>query len=281
MQLLQTVNTLQSATRSLCADGERIALVPTMGALHAGHMALVEEAKRRADKVAVSIFVNPKQFGPNEDYDAYPRPADQDIAKLRAAGVDMLWAPSVLEMYPTGFATTVSVSKLPDHLCGAARPGHFDGVTTVVAKLFAQVRPDYAVFGEKDWQQLAIIRRMAADLNLGVEIIGVATKRESDGLALSSRNAYLSPEERRAALAFPNALMTAVAALENGGDVTKILTQANADILAGGFNSVDYVALVDAESLAPLERLTGSARLISAARIGKTRLIDNFAVKAP
>ncbi len=281
VQLLQTVNTLQSATRSLCADGERIALVPTMGALHAGHMALVEEAKRRADKVAVSIFVNPKQFGPNEDYDAYPRPADQDIAKLRAAGVDMLWAPSVLEMYPTGFATTVSVSKLPDHLCGAARPGHFDGVTTVVAKLFAQVRPDYAVFGEKDWQQLAIIRRMAADLNLGVEIIGVATKRESDGLALSSRNAYLSPEERRAALAFPNALKTAVAALEGGGEVAKILTQANADILAGGFNSVDYVALVDAESLAPLERLTGSARLISAARIGKTRLIDNFAVKAP
>jgi pantoate--beta-alanine ligase len=278
VQLLQTVNALQNATRALRGAGDKIALVPTMGALHDGHMALIDAAKHAADHVVVSIFVNPKQFGPNEDFDAYPRPAEADAKRLRGAGVDMLWMPSVAEMYPTGFATTVSVAGLADQLCGAARPGHFDGVTTVVSKLFAQVRPDVAIFGEKDWQQLTIIRRMTADLDLGVSIVGIPTQREKDGLARSSRNAYLSATERRAAIAFPNALKKAVTALENGAAFQETLNAAKRDILAGGFQSVDYITLVEANSLAPLEKLTTPARLISAVRIGKTRLIDNFAV---
>jgi pantoate--beta-alanine ligase len=278
VQLLQTVNALQIATKALRGSGDKIALVPTMGALHDGHMALVDAAKSAADHVVVSIFVNPKQFGPNEDFDAYPRPAEADVKRLRGAGVDLLWMPSVAEMYPAGFATTISVAGLADQLCGAARPGHFDGVTTVVAKLFAQVRPEIAIFGEKDWQQLTIIRRMTADLDLGVTVVGMPTQREEDGLARSSRNAYLSATERRAAIAFPNALKKAVAALENGAAVQETVLAAERDILDGGFHTVDYVTLVDANTLTPLEKLTTPARLISAVRIGKTRLIDNFAV---
>jgi pantoate--beta-alanine ligase len=279
VQLLQTVNALQIATKALRGSGKTVALVPTMGALHDGHLALVKAAKRAADYVVVSIFVNPKQFGPNEDFDAYPRPADADITQLHAAGVDLLWMPSVAEMYPAGFATTISVAGLADRLCGVARPGHFDGVTTVVAKLFAQVRPDVAIFGEKDWQQLTIIRRMTADLDLGVTVVGMPTQREEDGLARSSRNAYLSATERRAATAFPTALKKAVTALENGAAVQETLIAAERDIIAGGFHTVDYVTLVDANSLAPLEKLTKPARLISAVRVGKTRLIDNFSVE--
>jgi pantoate--beta-alanine ligase len=278
VQLLQTVNALQIATKALRGSGDKIALVPTMGALHDGHMALVDAAKSAADHVVVSIFVNPKQFGPNEDFDAYPRPAEADVKRLRGAGVDLLWMPSVAEMYPAGFATTISVAGLADQLCGAARPGHFDGVTTVVAKLFAQVRPEIAIFGEKDWQQLTIIRRMTADLDLGVTVVGMPTQREEDGLARSSRNAYLSATERRAAIAFPNALKKAVAALENGAAVQETVLAAERDILDGGLHTVDYVTLVDANTLTPLEKLTTPARLISAVRIGKTRLIDNFAV---
>lgn len=276
MQTIQTVDALRSCTKTIREGGATIALVPTMGALHDGHIALVEEARRRADAVAVSIFVNPTQFGPNEDFDAYPRQYESDAAKLKAAGVSLLWLPEVSEMYPAGFATHVSVAGLPDRLCGAARPGHFDGVATVVAKLFNQVRPDMAVFGEKDWQQLAIIRRMAADLDLGVEIIGVLTQREDDGLARSSRNAYLSPEERAAAVALPRALGAAVSAIEGGAPIEAALDAARAAILKGGFASVDYVECVDAASLAPLEILNAPARILAAARIGKTRLIDNL-----
>ncbi len=278
MQLIQTINALLSARADLSAEGGRIALVPTMGALHAGHMALVDEAKKRADRVIVSIFVNPKQFGPTEDLDAYPRPADADAALLTAAGVDLLWMPPVSEVYPAGFATTISVAGLPDRLCGAARPGHFDGVTTIVAKLFLQTRPDIAIFGEKDWQQLAIIRRMTRDLDLGVSILGLPTQRDADGLALSSRNAYLSPENRARAVALPNALRKAAAAIEAGGSVQAALTRAQNDILGGGFTSTDYVELVDAETLEPMTELTEAARILAAARIGNTRLIDNFPV---
>lgn len=278
MQTIHDRAALSAHLSGYRAAGETLALVPTMGALHDGHMALVADAKRRADRVAVSIFVNPKQFGPNEDFDAYPRPAEADSAKLKAAGVDVLWMPSVAEMYPAGFATTIRVEGLPDRLCGAARPGHFDGVATVVAKLLTQVRPDLAIFGEKDWQQLAIIRRMAADLDLGVEIIGFPTQREEDGLALSSRNAYLTDEERAAAVALPRALGDAAHAIEAGQDIGTTLANVTPMLLNAGFSDVDYVELVDAQTLVPLEKLDRPGRLLAAARIGKARLIDNLPV---
>ncbi len=278
VQTIDRVNSLRSAIHDLRREGKRIALVPTMGALHAGHLALITEAKRHADAVVVSIFVNPKQFGPNEDFDAYPRPAEADVQKLLAAGIDILWMPSVPEVYPAGFATTIAVSGLPDRLCGAARPGHFDGVTTIVAKLFNQVQPDCAIFGEKDWQQLAIIRRMVVDLNLPLEIIGLTTQRAADGLALSSRNAYLSEVDRVRALALPAALRTAKLRLEAGKNADQILAAARQEILSGGFSSIDYVEFVDAQSLEPLKNANAVGRVLAAAKIGKTRLIDNFPV---
>ena len=223
MQIVTELATLSAIVQGWQRDGEDVALVPTMGALHRGHLTLVAEAKHRARRVVVSIFVNPTQFGPNEDLAAYPRQEEEDAAKLRAAGVDLLWLPKVETMYPAGFATSISVSGVTADFCGAARPGHFDGVATVVAKLFNQVRPDRALFGEKDYQQLAVIRRMATDLNLPVEVIGVPTVREADGLALSSRNAYLAADERANAVALSRSLQTAKAAIEAGetGKVVK------------------------------------------------------------
>ena len=258
--------------------GETIALVPTMGALHAGHLALVAEAGKRGGRVVVTIFVNPLQFGANEDLDAYPRQEVADVALLETGACDLLWLPSADELYPAGFATTVSVSGISERWEGAARPGHFDGVATVVAKLFAAVRPDLAVFGEKDFQQLAVIRRMTADLGLGVEVIGAATVRESDGLALSSRNAYLSADERRRALALPQTLETARAAVLGGMPVAAVLAEAKQQLAAAGFAPIDYVGLVDAATLEPLAAPAGEMRLIAAARIGTTRLIDNIRV---
>lgn len=247
-----------------------------MGALHAGHMALVDAARRAADRVVVSIFVNPKQFGPNEDLAKYPRKELADARMLTAAGADVLWMPPVEVMYPDGFATNISVSGISDVLDGAHRPGHFDGVATVVAKLFTQVRPDVALFGEKDWQQVAVIRRMATDLNLDLEIQGVPTQREDDGLALSSRNAYLADEDRSRAVALPRALGAAERAIALGGDPEAALAQAREALAGAGFD-VDYVELVDSETLgAPVP---GRAmRLLAAARIGGTRLIDNVPV---
>lgn len=253
-----------------------MALVPTMGALHDGHMALVEAAKRAAQRVVVSIFVNPRQFGPNEDLAKYPRKELADSRMLSNAGVDLLWLPPVEVMYPEGFATNISVSGVSDVLDGAHRPGHFDGVATVVAKLFNQVRPDVALFGEKDWQQLAVIRRLVADLDLDVEIQGVPTQREDDGLALSSRNAYLIPEERAQAVALPRALGLAERAIAKGTDPETALAQAREMLTAAGF-AIDYVALADAETLGdPIEGRP--MRLLAAARIGGTRLIDNIPV---
>ncbi|MES2442174.1 MAG: pantoate--beta-alanine ligase [Pseudomonadota bacterium] len=276
MQTIRDLAALRNAVSGFRTAGERVALVPTMGALHAGHMALVDAAKRQADRVVVSIFVNPKQFGPNEDLAQYPRKEMADSAMLSKAGVDLLWLPPVEAMYPAGFATNVSVSGVSDGLDGAARPGHFDGVATVVAKLFNQVRPDVALFGEKDFQQLAVVRRMAVDLDMGLEVVGVATRRDDDGLALSSRNAYLAPEDRARAVTLPRALGVAERSIAKGGDPDAALAQARESLTAAGF-AVDYVALVDAETLgdpAPGRPL----RLLAAARIGGTRLIDNIPV---
>jgi pantoate--beta-alanine ligase len=278
VQTLRDLPALRAAVAALKRDGKPLALVPTMGALHDGHMALVEEARRHGRHVAVSIFVNPKQFGPNEDLDAYPRREAKDAQMLAAAGVDILWAPTVEVMYPVGFATNISVSGVSEGLDGAARPGHFDGVATVVTKLFNQVRPDVAIFGEKDYQQLAVIRRMVSDLDLPIEIIGMPTQRAEDGLALSSRNAYLSEEERKAALALPRALGEAKRQIEKGEPVEGALAKAITTLGQHGFNPVDYVTLCDAATLEPMTLLDRPARLLGAARLGRTRLIDNIAV---
>ncbi len=258
-----------------------VALVPTMGALHEGHLALVREARRRARHVVVSIFVNPRQFGPKEDLGRYPRQQAADSAMLEAEGVSLLWSPDVTEMYPAGYATTVSVGGVSEGLCGAARPGHFDGVGTVVCKLFNQVQPDIALFGEKDWQQLAVIRQMARDLDLllprAEAIIAVPTEREPDGLARSSRNALLSPQDRAAAAQLPRAMQAALVKLRGGADISGTLRELEVGLVAGGFAAVDYAELRDAATLAPMASLgTNPARLFVAARIGGTRLIDNI-----
>lgn len=276
MQTVRQLAELREAIAAFREAGERVALVPTMGALHDGHMALVEAAKRVADRVVVSIFVNPIQFGPNEDLAKYPRRELADSRMLASAGADLLWMPAVEVMYPEGFASTVSVAGVSEVLDGAHRPGHFNGVATVVTKLFNQVQPQTALFGEKDWQQLAVIRRMASDLDMAIEIVGVPTQREDDGLALSSRNAYLMPEDRARAIALPRALGAAERTISDGGDVSAALAQARETLTAAGFE-IDYVALVDAETLG--DPVPGKARrLLAAASIGGTRLIDNIPV---
>ena len=276
---MQTIHTIEALRTARARLRGRLALVPTMGALHEGHLSLVREAQTRADHVAVSIFVNPRQFGANEDLDAYPRRLERDCALLEPLGVELVWAPAAAEMYPAGYATNVSVSGVSEGLCGAARPGHLAGVATVVCKLFNQVRPDLALFGEKDWQQLAVIRRMARDLDLEYprEISGSPTVREADGLALSSRNAYLSLEDRTRAAILPAAMKKAIAEISGGKPVGDALNRLTAALLSGGFASIDYAELRDAESFAILtERPTDFARLLVAARIGGTRLIDNM-----
>jgi pantoate--beta-alanine ligase len=278
LQIIREASQLPSALIAVGAGGQSLALVPTMGALHSGHLKLITEASRVADRVAATIFVNPLQFGANEDFDRYPRQEEKDAAMLEEAGCDLLWLPQPGEFYPAGFATTVSVKGVSDRWEGEARPGHFDGVATVVAKLLCAVRPDIALFGEKDFQQLAVIRRMALDLQLGIEVLGVPTVRDEDGLALSSRNAYLSPEERSNAVELPRALNEAAEAISSGLLVSDALAAAKARLTRAGFSRIDYVALVNALTLEPLEQAGGPMRLIAAALIGRTRLIDNIAV---
>lgn len=282
MQIVRQVDPLRNAVARLRKQGP-VALVPTMGALHQGHLALVREARARAAHVVVSIFVNPRQFGAGEDLGRYPRQLDADCALLGAEGASLVWAPDAATIYPEGYATTVTVGGVSAGLCGSVRPGHFDGVATVVLKLFNQVEPDLAVFGEKDWQQLAVVRRMARDLDLTrprcAAIHGVATVREADGLALSSRNAYLSPADRRRAAALPAAMRAAAASLADGAPIAAEMAALQAALLAAGFDAVDYAEVRDAESLAPLGTLGAApSRLLVAARIGGTRLIDNLAI---
>ena len=275
---MQIVRNSEELARARARLKGGLALVPTMGALHAGHLALIAAAKKRADCVAATIFVNPAQFGPGEDFGRYPRQEREDIALLEQAGCDLLWAPAVSDIYPDGFATKVMVKGVSERWEGEARPGHFDGVATVVAKLLLSVRPDLALFGEKDFQQLAVIRRMTSDLLIPVKIVGVPTIREPDGLALSSRNRYLLAEEREQATALPRALEAARAAIRSGTPVSEVLAEALRALRNGGFSRVDYFALVDAATLEPVDSATGDLRLIAAAVIGTTRLIDNIAV---
>jgi pantoate--beta-alanine ligase len=280
VQIIRELAALRAAVQGLRGEGKRIALVPTMGALHAGHMALVEEGFRRADAVIASLFVNPKQFGVHEDLGRYPRRERADAQLLEKQGCEILWAPPVEQVYPEGFATTVSVAGVSEVLEGASRPGHFDGVATVVLKLLNQVGPDVALFGEKDWQQLAVIRRMVADLDLPCEIIGVPTVRDDQGLALSSRNAYLTEEELARARALPRALGEAAAVIGRGEPVAGAIATAITRLAEAGFDPIDYVTLRDATTLAPRDTLANEpARLLAAVRIGGARLIDNLPVE--
>lgn len=278
LDIVRSVADLRARVKYWRDQGLSVAFVPTMGALHRGHLTLVETGLELADRVVASIFVNPTQFGPNEDLSRYPRQEAKDAEALYEAGCHLLFAPNVEEMYPQGFATSVSVAGVSEGLCGTVRPGHFAGVATVVTKLLLQCLPDLALFGEKDWQQLAVIRRLARDLDIPVEIVGVPTVREADGLAMSSRNAYLSPEERAIAPAIHRALVAVAEGLKAGRPAEELCHRAAADLIAAGFKSVDYVEVRDADSLAPLATLTRPARILAAARLGGARLIDNIGV---
>jgi pantoate--beta-alanine ligase len=278
--VVRTVAGLRAQVGAWRAEGHRIGLTPTLGALHEGHLSLVALARARADRVVASIFVNPTQFGPGEDFEAYPRDEARDAALLTEAGCDLLYAPMAGEMYAPGFSTTVTVAGVSEPMDGQARPGHFAGVATVVAKLLAQCAPDVAVFGEKDYQQLQVIRRMVADLDIAVEIVGAPTVRAPDGLALSSRNAYLTPSERPLAPRLHRALAEAADRLRAGAPVAETEARAAAALLAAGFSRVDYLEVREAASLARLGPgpIECEARILAAAVLGKTRLIDNLAV---
>lgn len=276
---VHTVADLRAQVSEWRAAGLKIALVPTMGALHDGHISLTQLARTYADRVIVSVFVNPTQFGPTEDFAAYPRtlPADQKI--LADAGVELCFAPSVEEMYPAGFATRLHIDNLTDMLCGAARPGHFDGMAQIVTKLLLQALPDIALFGEKDYQQLMVIKRFVTDLNIPVEIIGGPIHRETDGLAMSSRNRYLSPDERKTATTLSQVLSSIAERASRGDAIEPLLETGRQQIASVGFDPVDYLEIRDAENLELLHgKIDRPARVFVAARLGKARLIDNMAI---
>ncbi|HEX8434954.1 pantoate--beta-alanine ligase [Archangium sp.] len=280
--VLRTVAETAAWAESIRRSGRRLALVPTMGYLHDGHLSLMREGRNRADVVAASIFVNPTQFGPSEDLSRYPRDMTGDLAKCASVGVEVVFAPEPAEVYPPGFQTYVDVEKVSQGLCGARRPGHFRGVATVVTKLLCLFKPHVALFGEKDYQQLQVIRALERDLNLGVEIVGMPTLREADGLAMSSRNAYLSPEDRKRALALSRGLSAARALCEGGTrEAQALVGVVRRELEAAGLRE-DYVELMDATSLTPLSAVTPGqpARLLVAAFVGTTRLIDNQPIGA-
>lgn len=280
--IVRTVAEMREHVRAWKAAGQRVALVPTMGALHEGHLSLIRLAQQHADRVIASVFVNPKQFAPHEDFDAYPRGEAADAERLASVGCDLLFAPNAAEMYAPGFSTLVTVSGVSEPLEGAARPQFFGGVATVVAKLFIQSQADTAVFGEKDYQQLQVVKRMARDLDIPIEIIGAPTARAEDGLALSSRNAYLSPDERAAAVALPAAMRAVAQAVASGGRIDEAEAVAVEALKAAGFRQVDYVEVREASDLSrlgpgPIGDAEG--RILVAAWLGGTRLIDNMAVE--
>ena len=276
METVTTAHAMQAWADAEHRAGRRIALVPTMGALHEGHLALVAEARRRAERVVVSIFVNPMQFNRRDDFDRYPRTLDDDAAACAAVGVDAIYAPTAAAMYPEGFNAHVEVAKLTEPLCGAARPGHFRGVTTVVTKLFHAVRPDVAVFGEKDFQQLAVIRRMSADLDFGIDIVGVPTIREADGLAMSSRNRLLSSAEREAARCVPRALDEATSAVARGETRAAAVVAAATSVLAAEPRArLEYAETRDPATLEVVEEVNVPTLLALAVWVGSVRLIDN------
>lgn len=279
--VVRSVDELRACVREARKGGSKVGLVPTMGALHHGHLSLVAEAAKDADFVIVSIFVNPTQFGEGEDFEAYPRDEATDLEKLSTTNTNLVYIPNVQEMYPEGDATTVSVSGVSENFEGAHRPGHFDGVATVVSKLLLQCLPDVAVFGEKDYQQLAVIRQFVRDLAIPCRIIGAPIIREEDGLAASSRNVYLSPEARQIAGTFNRTLKDLVRAVEAGTELRSAEQVATDRLLANGFAAVDYVSVVDADTLALLDQFTGHARVIAVARLETVRLLDNMAIGAP
>jgi pantoate--beta-alanine ligase len=279
--VVRQVAALRAQVAEWTGAGESVGLVPTMGALHDGHLALVRRAKAGCRRAVATIFVNPTQFGPNEDFAAYPRDEARDRALLGTAGCDLLFAPPTEEVYPDGFSTAVSVKGLTRHLCGPFRPGHFTGVATVVTKLLLMAQPARAYFGEKDFQQLQVIRRLARDLDIPVEIVGVPTVREADGLALSSRNRYMTPAERQVASALPRLMQDLVAHLAAGSDAEAALAEGRVRLEAAGFDRVDYLELADEATLTPTAKPAGPARLFVAAWIGRTRLIDNWPVTLP
>lgn len=278
MDVLRRRDDLRARVAGWRVAGARVGVVPTMGALHAGHLSLVEAAKSGVDRVIVTLFVNPRQFNVASDLAAYPRTEEKDAEKLAPYGVDVLYAPGVDEIYPEGFATTVSVAGVSEGLCGAQRPGHFDGVVTVVTKLLLQTGADRAFFGEKDWQQLQVVHRLVRDLDIPVEIVGCPTVREADGLALSSRNARLSAGARAVAPALHAEMQAAAARILAGGEVAGALVEAARAVEAAGFERVEYMELRDAASLTPLDAADRPARLLAAAWLDGVRLIDNIAI---
>lgn len=276
MEVITNIHIMQHKSNELREKGYRIALVPTMGFFHEGHLELMRIAKKNADRLIVSIFVNPIQFGPSEDYERYPRDIEGDTKKAEKVGVDILFIPEVKDMYPEGFQTKVSVEKLTQHLCGIFRPGHFDGVTTVVAKLFNITKPHIAVFGEKDYQQLQVIKRMVKDLNMDIEIISAPTVREPDGLAMSSRNAYLNPEERRSALCLKKSIDLAQSMVNRGIYDTSSIKKSIEELIKNHpYTKIEYISICDPETLEEMKEIKDRALLALAVYVGKARLIDN------
>ena len=275
MQTETQSEAIRNQVREWKKEGHEVAFVPTMGFLHEGHLSLMRHGKDLCTKVVVSIFVNPTQFGPGEDLDSYPRDTQGDIEKCRTAGVDLVFLPEVVALYPEGAETFVETTRLPQHLCGKKRPGHFRGVTTICTKLFNIVAPDKAIFGEKDFQQVQVIRKMVRDLCMDLEIVTVPTARAADGLALSSRNAYLTPEERlQAPILYRTLVRTRQRVADGETQVASLLKRARADVSAAG-GTIDYISIVDNQTLEPAEQITPNSHMLLAVQFGKARLIDN------